>query len=175
MRAQIRRARSRADTQDMEFTMDVMVALSTENDRNADAASVERLANKLALRTVEELKAETLAVRKLVKERRGHNAEGTQQITDLLKKFQKFASVPETGVLDDPLMPKTRKKCASVAIPHEFLCPITLEIMTDPVIVATGQVLTYFSRLFNPTQPPCTLFYICLYHSKKVVKSSDML
>lgn len=140
MRAQIRRSRSRADTQDMEFTMDLMVALSTENDRNADIASVERLANKLALRTVEELKAETLAVRRLVKDRRGHNAEGTQQITLLLKKFQKFAAVPETGALDDPLMPKTRKKCASaVEIPHEFLCPITLEIMIDPVIVATGQ------------------------------------
>ncbi|KAL6504226.1 hypothetical protein OROGR_026149 [Orobanche gracilis] len=27
----------------------------------------------------------------------------------------------------------------SVVVPNEFLCPITLEIMTDPVIVATGQ------------------------------------
>ncbi|KAL3514864.1 hypothetical protein ACH5RR_027581 [Cinchona calisaya] len=139
LRTQIRRAKNRMDTQDMEFTMDLMVALSTENDRNADIASVERLANKLGLHTVEELKAETIAVKKLVNERKGHNAEDTQQIIDLLNKFKKFAGVAETGIIDDRDRTKTREKCASLAIPHEFLCPITLEIMTDPVIVATGQ------------------------------------
>ncbi|CAI9117092.1 OLC1v1018422C1 [Oldenlandia corymbosa var. corymbosa] len=141
MRTQIRRAKKRTDTQDMEFTMDLMVILSTENDRNAEKASIERLANKLALHTAEDLRAETLAVRKLVNERKGHNAESTQQIIDLLNKFKKFAGVPETGILDDPvlLIPKTLEKSASIAIPHEFLCPITLEIMTDPVIVSTGQ------------------------------------
>ncbi|KAK3419554.1 hypothetical protein EUGRSUZ_G00126 [Eucalyptus grandis] len=34
---------------------------------------------------------------------------------------------------------RTLEKLPSLSIPHEFLCPITLEIMTDPVIVATGQ------------------------------------
>jgi hypothetical protein len=38
-------------------------------------------------------------------------------------------------------MPKSLGKCPSLMIPNDFLCPITLEIMTDPVIVASGQVL----------------------------------
>ena len=41
---------------------------------------------------------------------------------------------------------ETQGKCQkpdSVAIPEDFLCPISLEIMRDPVIVATGQVFYY--------------------------------
>lgn len=34
----------------------------------------------------------------------------------------------------------------AVAIPDDFLCPISLEIMRDPVIVATGQVNINFSN-----------------------------
>ncbi|KAK6116171.1 hypothetical protein DH2020_008440 [Rehmannia glutinosa] len=139
LRMQLRRAKKRTDTQDMELTMDLMVALSTNNERNADIASVERLANKLSLHTPEELKQETLAIRKLVKERRGLSAESTQQIVNLLNKFKRLAGVAENGILDDPDVPKSLTKSMSIAVPNEFLCPITLEIMTDPVIVATGQ------------------------------------
>uniref|UniRef100_A0A5B7AH79 RING-type E3 ubiquitin transferase n=1 Tax=Davidia involucrata TaxID=16924 RepID=A0A5B7AH79_DAVIN len=140
MCVQLRRAKMRTDTQDMELAMDMMVVLSPKNDdRNADSASIERLANKLSLHTVEDLKTETIAISKLVKERGGQNAESTQQIIDLLNKFKRIAGVEENNVLDDPIVPKTLEKCPSLAIPHEFLCPITLEIMTDPVIVATGQ------------------------------------
>lgn len=32
------------------------------------------------------------------------------------------------------------KKTSSPVIPDDFLCPISLEVMRDPVIVATGQV-----------------------------------
>ena len=32
------------------------------------------------------------------------------------------------------------KKPDTLKIPHDFLCPISLELMRDPVIVATGQV-----------------------------------
>ncbi|XP_073021677.1 U-box domain-containing protein 15 [Primulina eburnea] len=133
LRVQLRRAKKRTDTQDMELTIDLMVALSTNNERYADSASVERLANKLDLRTTEELDMETLAIQKLVKERRGHCAENTQQIIFLLNKFKELAGLAEDR------MPKYLEKRPSGDIPHEFLCPITLGIMTDPVIVSTGQ------------------------------------
>ncbi|KAA8537410.1 hypothetical protein F0562_026903 [Nyssa sinensis] len=139
MHVQLRRAKRRTDTQDMELAMDMMVLSTKDDDRNVDSASIERLANKLSLHTVEDLKTETIAIRKLVKERGGQHAESTQQIIDLLNRFKQIVGVEETNVLDDPVMPKTLEKCPSLAIPHEFLCPITLEIMTDPVIIATGQ------------------------------------
>lgn len=120
--------------------MDMMVVLSSENDRNADKAIIERLANNLGLRTVDDLNNETIAIRKLVKERRGHNAEATQQTIDVLRKFRRFAGMDEENILEEPIVPKDRNKFVIITTPDEFLCPISREIMADPVIVSTGQV-----------------------------------
>ncbi|XP_074358875.1 U-box domain-containing protein 15 isoform X2 [Apium graveolens] len=145
IREQLRRAKTRSDSQDMELAMDMMVVLSTENDRNADSASIDRLANKLGLRTVEDLNTETAAVRKLVKERRGHNAEATKQTLDILRKFRRFAGMDDKNIFEEPVAPKALNKSPSIATPHEFLCPISLEIMTDPVIISTGQTYERYS------------------------------
>ncbi|KAH1099180.1 hypothetical protein J1N35_016101 [Gossypium stocksii] len=138
MRMQLKRAKRRTDTQDMELAMDMMVVFSKTDDRNADIAILERLANKLELHTIADLKAETAAIRKLVKHRGGNN-ETVQQILDLLGKFKLIVGIDETVSLDGPISTRTLRRCQSSLIPNEFLCPITLEIMTDPVIVATGQ------------------------------------
>ncbi|KAL5557727.1 hypothetical protein UlMin_033938 [Ulmus minor] len=139
MCVQLRRARRRTDTQDIELAMDLMVVFSKRDDRNADSAIIERLGKKLDLHSVEDLKIETMAVKSLVRKKGGPNAENYQQIVDLLNKFKQIAGMEENNVLDDPVMPKMLAKSPSLMIPHEFLCPITLEIMTDPVIVASGQ------------------------------------
>lgn len=139
MHVQLRRARRRTDTQDIELAMDMMVVFSDEDDRNADSAIVERLAKKLELHSVEDLEVETVAVGNLARERKGQQSESTQKIIDLLNKFKKIAGMEETSVLND--MPKMLQRSTSLVIPHEFLCPITLEIMTDPVIIASGQVI----------------------------------
>ncbi|XVF00768.1 hypothetical protein REPUB_Repub04eG0029800 [Reevesia pubescens] len=138
MRMQLKRAKRRTDTQDMELAMDMMVVFSKKDDRNADIAILERLANKLELHTIADLKAETAAIGKLVKHRGGQN-ETIQQILALLGKFKQISGIDETVSLDGPISTRTLQRCQSSVIPHEFLCPITLEIMTDPVIVATGQ------------------------------------
>jgi hypothetical protein len=142
-RMQLKRAKRRTDTQDIELAMDMMVVFSKKDDRNADSAILERLASKLELHTISDLKAEEVAVRKLVKQRGVQNAESIQQIKDFLGKFRHIAGVAETIDLDGPISSKSLQKCQSLLIPHEFLCPITLEIMVDPVIVASGQVISY--------------------------------
>ncbi|KAF9592610.1 hypothetical protein IFM89_016258 [Coptis chinensis] len=58
---------------------------------------------------------------------------------DLLNKFKQIAGVEVSDVLNELAEPKTLVKCPSLSVPHEFLCPIALEIMSDPVIVASGQ------------------------------------
>ena len=141
MHVQLKRARRRTDTQDIELAMDMMVVFSDNDDRNADSAIIERLAKKLELYSVKDLNIETLAIRNLAAERKGQQTESTQKIIDLLNKFKRIAGMEETSVLDDPVVPKMLERCTSLVIPHEFLCPITLEIMTDPVIVTSGQVL----------------------------------
>ncbi|KAF9603935.1 hypothetical protein IFM89_039155 [Coptis chinensis] len=137
---QLKRAKRRTDTQDIELAMDTMVVFSEKDDRNADSTILERLAKKLELHTVVvDLKMETIAIRKIVKERNGQNAESTHKMIDLLNKFKQIAGVEVSDVLNELAEPKTLVKCPSLSVPHEFLCPITLEIMTDPAIVASGQ------------------------------------
>lgn len=141
LHTQLKRSKRRTETQDIELAMDMMVVFSKDEDeRNADSAIIVRLANKLDLHSVEDLNAETEAVRKVVKERKGENAESTRHVIDVLSKFRQSGGLEEVNVLEDPTVPKPLKKSPSLVIPHEFLCPITLEIMTDPVIIATGQV-----------------------------------
>ncbi|XP_031384103.1 U-box domain-containing protein 15-like isoform X1 [Punica granatum] len=141
MRMQLKRSKRRTDTLDIELAMDLMVVLSLkDDDRRADNAILERLANKLELRNIRDLRTETLAVRKLTKKRNGQNAENVQQIVGLLGKFKQIVGAEDQSVvIDSSARAKALERCRSLQIPHEFLCPITLEIMTDPVIVATGQ------------------------------------
>ncbi|CAK7346029.1 unnamed protein product [Dovyalis caffra] len=139
MREQLRRAKRRTDTQDIELAMDMMVVLPKKDDRNADRAIIERLAKKLELHSIEDLENETIAMRNLVKERGNQVTESTQQMIDLLNKFRQILGMEVTDMHDTPVVPKMLEKSSSLIIPHEFLCPITLEIMTDPVIVASGQ------------------------------------
>lgn len=157
MSLQLRRARKRTDTQDIELAMDMMVIFSKKDDRNADRAILERLGKKLDLHSVEDLKTETIAIRNLVKEKGAQNAESTQQMIDLLNKFKQIAGMEETNILDEPAVPKMLAKCPSLMIPHEFLCPITLEIMTDPVIVASGQVIS------QPAHNICCFFFFVFF------------
>lgn len=145
MRMQLKRAKRRTETQDIELAMDLMVVFSKKDERNADTAILERLASKLEMHTVADLKTETAAVRKLVKDRAGMSTEAREQIVDLLGKFKKIAGMEEANVLDCPASSKNLQRCPSLVIPHEFLCPISLEIMTDPVIVATGQVKSHIN------------------------------
>ncbi|GFQ01856.1 U-box domain-containing protein 15 [Phtheirospermum japonicum] len=136
MHMQLNRAKRRTETQDMELAMDMMVVFSGNDDRNADDAIIERLAKKLDLYTVSDLKTETMAIRKLAKAK-GKNA--VQQAVHLLSRFKQVSGIDENSVLDGPALVKCLEKSRSLLIPHEFLCPISLEIMSDPVIIATGQ------------------------------------
>uniref|UniRef100_A0ACD6AI11 Uncharacterized protein n=1 Tax=Avena sativa TaxID=4498 RepID=A0ACD6AI11_AVESA len=147
MNAQLTRCKKRTDTQDIELSMDLMVIIQNNQDeeRNADRAILDRLASKLELQTLADLRAETVAIKKLINERNGQNAEGTKQIVELLNKFKAIAGIDEKNVLGgEVFVTKSLDKCPSLMIPDDFLCPITLEIMTDPVIVASGQ--TYERR-----------------------------
>lgn len=138
MRMQLKRAQKRRDTQDIELAMDLMVVLSEKDDRNVDNAILQRLANRLELRTFCDLKAETVAISKLVKQF-GKDAQNIRQIMGLFGKFKRIIGFEEPSAQDCSVSSRTLEKLPSFSIPHEYLCPITLEIMTDPVIVATGQ------------------------------------
>ncbi|CAD6264432.1 unnamed protein product [Miscanthus lutarioriparius] len=119
MNAQLTRCKKRTDTQDMELSMDLMVILQNkEEERNADRAILERLAKKLELQTLAELRAETMAIKKLINDRNSNGggqhavADSTRQMVDLLNRFKEIAGVDEKDVLGgDVSMPKSLDKC----------------------------------------------------------------
>ncbi|KAJ8625670.1 hypothetical protein MRB53_034200 [Persea americana] len=135
---QLKRSKKQTDNQDIEFAMDMVVVFSKKDGRNADSAILERLAKRMDLCTIPDLGAETFAIKRLVNERSGLSSETIQQIIDVLNKFRQIAGMEETG-LDDVTLPKTVEKCPCLLVPNDFLRPISLDIMVDPVIVATGQ------------------------------------
>ncbi|KAL4312233.1 hypothetical protein GQ457_01G025490 [Hibiscus cannabinus] len=138
MVTQLRRGKRRKHSQDMELAVDLMVISSKTNERTADIAVIERLAKKLDLHTVEDFKKETIALRILAEER-GQTSECVVQAIEILDKFKRILGLEVTNIFKEPVKPKMLEKSQSLVIPHEFLCPITLEVMRDPVIIASGQ------------------------------------
>lgn len=57
------------------------------------------------------------------------------------------------------------KKPGSPVIPDDFLCPISLEVMRDPVIVATGQVNLHHNCILYKF----VTFVFCPYYSDKTI------
>lgn len=74
------------------------------------------------------------------------------------------AKTSETADIMDTSMNKDledNKKGDSLVVPEDFLCPISLELMRDPVIVSTGQVVCPCATLL--------LFYIKSYSMRSLI------
>ncbi|MQM07200.1 hypothetical protein Taro_040040 [Colocasia esculenta] len=138
--SQFRRAKERVDAPDDELYNDLLLAYNKDDD--IDPAVLRRLAEKLQLTTISDLKQESLALHEMVVASSGGDpGEKIEKMSMLLKKIKDFVQTqnPEMGA------PTTHKglgsdgKPKSPVIPDDFRCPISLELMKDPVIVATGQ------------------------------------
>jgi U-box domain len=74
---------------------------------------------------------------------------------DLLNKLERMSmsnsttEVKSTPNVNTESMQKVREKIKgdAVTIPEDFRCPISLELMRDPVIVSTGQVCNWDSDI----------------------------
>ena len=140
--AQLKRAKGRSDTHDMELFMDAMLAISEKDDTKALC----QVAEKLQLKSPSQLKTEAHAVQNLIKERNGVVDESLKQILGLLRRLTLLINEADTE-LDSLELEKLSfydvadgENPQSPVVPNDFRCPISLELMKDPVIVATGQV-----------------------------------
>lgn len=109
-----------------------------------DLAILKRLAEKLQLMTISDLKQESLALHELVVSSGGVDpGENIEKMSMLLKKIKDYVQTqnPEMGTPANPNVITSDEKPKVPVIPDDFRCPISLELMKDPVIVATGQVL----------------------------------
>ncbi|RLM99093.1 protein spotted leaf 11-like [Panicum miliaceum] len=140
--AQLRRAKERADMPDDEFYNDVLSLYNKSYDPSAELDILERLSEKLHLMTITDLTQESLALHEMVASGGGQDpGEHIEKMSMLLKKIKDFVQTqnPEMGPPIGTKLMDSNGEPRPVNIPDEFRCPISLELMKDPVIVATGQ------------------------------------
>ncbi|MCO5568619.1 hypothetical protein L7F22_022318 [Adiantum nelumboides] len=138
--SQLKRAKGRADAQDVELYNDVAVVLSQESDTTVSTAALERLAEKVHLKTLSDVKQEERALKCALSANKGAQREKLTEMTSLLDQFKKLV-INDNALLDvlDNEKSMQSEKLSSPIIPDDFRCPISVELMKDPVIVATGQ------------------------------------
>lgn len=101
---------------------------------------MKRISEKLHLRTINDLKKESLAIHELVISSDGDPQGVFGKLLSVLKKLKDFVQSENPAVETSQEEKATTIKHRSPVIPDDFRCPISLELMRDPVIVSTGQV-----------------------------------
>ncbi|KAL3520753.1 hypothetical protein ACH5RR_018902 [Cinchona calisaya] len=132
---QFRRAKVRMESPDLQLEMDLTIA---QRERNPDPAILKRLSEKLHIRTIHDVNKESLALHDMVIANGGSSGERFEMMPFLLRKLQDCVMM-ENSDFDAPEGDKSFVKHRSPVIPDDFRCPISLDLMKDPVIVSTGQ------------------------------------
>ncbi|KAF8010721.1 hypothetical protein BT93_J1383 [Corymbia citriodora subsp. variegata] len=146
--AQFRRAKGRTDPPDMELSQDLL-SLYEGNDAAADPTVLRSLTEKLQLMEITDLTQESLALFEMVSASGEDPGKSIEKMSMLLKKIKDFVQT-ENPEMDPPAkvegLPLHSAGEATAdgnrkapVIPDDFRCPISLELMKDPVIVSTGQ------------------------------------
>lgn len=147
---QFRRAKGRVDAPDEELYENLLSLYNKSNDTATDPAVIRILSEKLQLMGIADLTQESLALHEMVAASGGDPGESIEKMSMLLKKIKDFVQT-ENPNLDAPSREKNLPPSSSgqistdgnhkaPVIPDDFRCPISLELMKDPVIVSTGQV-----------------------------------
>ncbi|KAL7264508.1 hypothetical protein ACSBR1_002459 [Camellia fascicularis] len=145
--AQFRRAKGRVDSPNVELHENLLSLYN--NDASEGPAVIRRVAEKLQLMEISDLTQESIALHEMVSASGGDPGEGMEKMSMLLKKIKDFVQT-ENPDLYSPVgeksvpsscseQPSTDGNSKSLVIPDDFRCPISLELMRDPVIVSTGQ------------------------------------
>ncbi|KAF5751468.1 U-box domain-containing protein 13-like [Tripterygium wilfordii] len=146
---QFRRAKGRADSPNVGLYEDLLSLSNKTNDAATDPAVLRRLSEILQLTGIADLTQESLALHEMVAASGGDPGESIEKMSMLLKKIKDFVQT-ENPNLDGPGREKNLPPSGSgqlpsegnvgvPVIPDDFRCPISLELMKDPVIVKTGQ------------------------------------
>ncbi|GAB2279612.1 U-box domain-containing protein 4, variant 4 [Dionaea muscipula] len=100
--------------------------------RGPSSERLTKLADCLGLRSNQEILIEAVALEKMKE-----NAEQAEKNAEV-EYIEKLIALV-TRMHDRLVLIKQSQSCTPVPIPADFCCPLSLELMTDPVIVASGQ------------------------------------
>ncbi|XP_028783010.1 U-box domain-containing protein 14 [Neltuma alba] len=133
--AQFKRANARTELADLQLDLDLAVV---QKEKDPDPEILNRLSEKLHLKTMNDLKKESTELHELVISSGGEPGDSIEMMSSLLKRL-KNCVLNENPEVDPREGEKISVKHRSPVIPDDFRCPISLELMKDPVIVSTGQ------------------------------------
>lgn len=152
---QFKRAKERSDMPDDDLFNDLMSVYNSSSSTNVDPDILRRLSEKLQLVTISDLNQESMTLHEMASD--GDPGAVVEKMSMLLKKIKDFVQTQGTGMgapaSTTNTCPKDNSACP--VIPDDFRCPISLDLMKDPVIVSTGQVVVkpfpFSPQLVNKT------------------------
>uniref|UniRef100_A0A0D9VSH8 RING-type E3 ubiquitin transferase n=1 Tax=Leersia perrieri TaxID=77586 RepID=A0A0D9VSH8_9ORYZ len=137
--AQFKRAKERSDLSDDDLFNDLVSIYNSSTSSSVDPDILQRLCEKLQLVTISDLNQESLILHEMASG--GDPDAVVEKMSMLLKRIKDFVQGrdPEMGTTASITELSGNDNKASPIIPDDFRCPISLDLMKDPVIVATGQ------------------------------------
>ncbi|KAL5218083.1 hypothetical protein ABZP36_018767 [Zizania latifolia] len=137
--AQFKRAKERCDPSDDDLFNDLMSVYNSSPSANVDPDILRRLSEKLQLVTISDLNQESLILHEMASS--GDPGAVVEKMSMLLKRIKDFVQTqdPGMGTPASTMELSEKDNLASPVVPDDFRCPISLDLMKDPVIVATGQ------------------------------------
>lgn len=136
---QFKRAKERSDSSDDDLFNELMSLCNSSSSDSVDPDTLRRLSEKLQLVTIYDLNHESLTLHEMASG--GDPGAVVEKMSMLLKRIKDFVQTedPEMGAQASTATISTKDNSACPVIPDDFRCPISLDLMKDPVIVATGQ------------------------------------
>lgn len=160
---QFTRAKGKPDLPDPQLIRDISLARTS---KTVDQAVLKRLSEKLELRTYNDMKKESHALHELDVSSAESSGACLEEMSPLLKKLKDFVLTenPNGEALEDKA---GLVKLRSPIIPDDFRCPMSLELMKDPVIVSTGQTYerTSIQKWLNAGHKTCPKMQQPLTHT----------
>lgn len=144
MHSQFKRAKERSDSSDDDLFNELMSLYNSSSSASVDPDILRRLSEKLQLVTIYDLNHESLTLHEMAS---GGDPDAlVEKMSMLLKRIKDFVQTedPEMGAQASTGNISPKDNSARPVIPDDFRCPISLDLMKDPVIVATGQVYFFF-------------------------------
>ncbi|XP_009629379.1 U-box domain-containing protein 13-like [Nicotiana tomentosiformis] len=145
--SQFQRAKGRVDTPDAELHEDLLSIYSKSIDAAIDPVVLRQLVEKLQLTGIADLTQESCALHEMITATGEDTEERIEKMSVILSKMKDFV-LTENPESDSSSREKS-STCSGQAstgtthkapvIPDDFRCPISLELMKDPVIVSSGQ------------------------------------
>ncbi|XP_074304246.1 U-box domain-containing protein 13-like [Silene latifolia] len=146
--SQFKRAKERVEAPDNELYEDLLTLYESSNDATVDPSLLRRVGEKLQLLKLDDLTQESVALTEMIASN-GELDEKIEKMYNLLRKVKGFAQTENPDMESSTEETSLSTGCSgqtpavgrskSLIIPDDFRCPISLELMKDPVIVSSGQ------------------------------------